>query len=446
MHTLSTLLPGHPAVAARATYVLDWLCAHPYAGGRLRWLRVADAHAADLDARALTSRTSWLASRVRAPAFAAALAEAPAVRVRHDREWVYGVGPRRQPDLLSGGRYAFDWIATLFAWLSRGEEQARPAHSLAPPPARRAWLVRHGLEREPRADRLAAALLSAWGIPPLIETSTVRLTHDLDHVRLWQRPWTPLRYAAYAAKRGAGGRAYARAARDVYRWWQRTARDPYDNPDQTLRSRGGTLYLLLGRHARQDGGADKTDVRLRGWIDAARDRGYDLGLHPSYTTPDRPSRLHEEVDRFVRLTGARPRQTRQHFLRWDWSRTPRQLASAGLTVDSTLGYRDRLGFRCGTSFPYALYDFDREAAGPLREWPLAAMDTAWMEVSGYDPRRCAADWADFAARNRLGAALVLDVHNSTFYHARLAGIDLEAWYRYARDRPVAPSLRAHRTP
>ena len=435
MRSLSVRLPPHPRTAARARYVLDWLEQHPYSAQRVRFHAVDDAEQVDVDLGVLTGKTAWLSAPPHAPKLAQTLSALPPARVRSGAEWVYGLGPRRADRLRSAtGTYAFDWVATLFAWLARWEEQAGHRASASPPPPSAQWLVRHRLEREPRADRLAAALLAEWGLPVQLEASRVQLTHDLDHVRCFAQPWAPLRHAAYVARRGAGPRALGPMLSSAVSSWTGRSSDPFDNPDRTLGAGGAVLFLLLGRHVRRDGGRDRSDARLRPWIEAARAAGYQLGLHPSFTTPEHPERIIAERERFVRLVGEPPRLSRQHFLRWSWSRTPDALTEAGIETDSTLGFRDRLGFRCGTSFPYRLYDFTREAAGELTERPLAAMDTAWLEANDYDAEACAADWADFTTRNDAGADLVLNVHNSTFIHADLAGIDLAAWYRFAGDR------------
>lgn len=432
MQTLSVRTPAHPRVAARTRYVLDWLSCHPYAGGRLRWSFATDAEAAvDLDLAALTERTTWLAAPPRHDCLPRALASAPPARVRHGDEWLYGIGPRRADHLQTqSGHYAFDWVATLFAWLSRWEERLAAGRDAQPPPAREQWLVRHSLERVPRADRLAAALLNHWGLSTSLEPSRVCLTHDLDHVRCFTRPWAGPRHALWVARRGGGLTGGAAVVMRALGRLTATSPDPFDNPGETLKRGGNALYLLLGRHVRRDGGRDRTDARVRRWIAQAEGLGYDIGLHPSYTTPSRPDRLSVEVERFTRLVGRPPTISRQHFLRWRWGTTPNDLLTAGIEFDSTLGFRDRLGFRCGTSFAYRLYDFQSEAPSRLVERPLAAMDTAWLEANAYDPEACASDWRSFAEANRRGTDLVLNIHNSTLPHARWADIDLDAWYRF----------------
>ena len=63
-----------------------------------------------------------------------------------------------------------------------------------------------------------------------------------------------------------------------------------------------------------------------------------------------------------------------HYLRWDQRVTPTALANAGLHYDSTLGYADHPGFRCGTCHPFPYFDIDQGVATNLLIRPLVAME------------------------------------------------------------------------
>lgn len=53
---------------------------------------------------------------------------------------------------------------------------------------------------------------------------------------------------------------------------------------------------------------------------------------------------------------------------------PESMADAGMSYDSTLGYADRPGFRCGTCFEYTAFDVVSDQPLSLRIRPLIAMD------------------------------------------------------------------------
>lgn len=422
-------LPEATQAANRCRYVLDWLVTHPYAEGRLSW-KISTGDAPGLDLEALTKSSNWLTEQREKPSLTVVTCSTP-------EGMVFGIGNQTNEAFFKDNHWGFDWVATLFFWLSRWEEQYPFRENPTPMPAADQWFVHHNLARVPQADRLALAILKALNVETSFGESRVHLSHDLDHVRLFQQPWMGLRYGLSLMKSGGPISQLTIPLADQLKVALRSKPDPYNNAVQTLQSTGGTLFLLLGRHVSQDGGSDKTNSRLREWIDTARAKGYEIGLHPSFTTAQNPERMLAEIERFVTLTGARPTLSRQHFLRWDWQKTPQALESEGLIADSTLGYRERLGFRCGTSFPYRLYDFSKEAASSLIEWPMVAMENAWMLANDQDPERCAEDWRSFVQQNKRGADLMINIHNSGYYHAQLKGIDLSAWNKWIQNQPQA---------
>ncbi len=423
---ISVRFPSGPRTRARAQYVLDWVAEHPYAGERIRFVEVGgDVVSPQLDIAAVTGGTAWFDEacddRTTLSVFGPRLCYAVQQGTK-----IYGIGWASSTEFYANGAFAFDWFSSLFYWLSCWQERSPKVLSVNPPISKAQWLVRHGLEREPRADRLVAAVLRTFGMEPMIGPSTVFMTHDLDHVRQYQRPWSGLRFVNYVRRKGAARGALLDAVKREWRSETKAAHDPFDNPEQTLRDRGGVLYLLLGRHVRADGGSDRTDKALQNWLSQAAAHGMSVGIHPSYTVATHPERMGVELERFRQLCGRAPIESRQHYLRWDWASTPQLLARLGIETDSSLGYRDRLGFRCGTSFRYRLYDFDAENSFRLAERPLAAMDTAWMERNDWNPTRCREDWVDFITLNARGAQLVVNIHNSSYPLANALGIELDS--------------------
>ena len=65
---------------------------------------------------------------------------------------------------------------------------------------------------------------------------------------------------------------------------------------------------------------------------------------------------------------------RMHCLRWEHPATLYGWKNAGMTYDSTLGYADHVGFRCGTCFEYPAFDPVADSQLNLRIRPLIAME------------------------------------------------------------------------
>ena len=108
-------------------------------------------------------------------------------------------------------------------------------------------------------------------------------------------------------------------------------------------------------------------------------RGHEIGLHPSYGTFQQPELIKQEADRLKRICaeeGIEQNQWggRMHYLRWEQPTTMRAWAGAGMSYDSTLGYADRPGFRCGTCHEYPAFDPVAQEQLSLRIRPLVVME------------------------------------------------------------------------
>ena len=115
-----------------------------------------------------------------------------------------------------------------------------------------------------------------------------------------------------------------------------------------------------------------------------------LGLHPSYDAFNNFSMLEYEVNRFRSLTSdlgiTIPKLlSRNHYLRWNQSSTPALLDSVGVDIDSTLTYAQLPGFRCGTCFPYRLFDWISKRSLSIYELPLIIMDTSLISKNYLGP-------------------------------------------------------------
>ena len=108
-------------------------------------------------------------------------------------------------------------------------------------------------------------------------------------------------------------------------------------------------------------------------------RGHEIGSHPSYETFNNPEKLNYEVRRFIKILPElkifqKDWGGRMHFLKWEWPKTAYALSSSGFHYDSTLGFADQSGFRCGTCFDYNLFDPVHKIKLNLFERPLVAME------------------------------------------------------------------------
>lgn len=108
-------------------------------------------------------------------------------------------------------------------------------------------------------------------------------------------------------------------------------------------------------------------------------RGHEIGLHPSYKSYNTPNQIKVEAQRLKRVCkelGIEQTQWggRMHFLRWSHPTTLQAWNDAEMNYDSTLGYADRPGFRCGTCYEYTGFNPVVDTILNIKIRPLIVMD------------------------------------------------------------------------
>ena len=121
------------------------------------------------------------------------------------------------------------------------------------------------------------------------------------------------------------------------------------------------------------------ELGIRNTIRAIHLRGHEVGIHPGYNTYNSADLMRHAVKNLRRvMIEERIDQPvfggRQHYLRCEMPTTTRLWSENGLDYDTSLGYADRPGFRCGTCFEYPMFDGVNQRALRLRERPLVLME------------------------------------------------------------------------
>ncbi len=140
------------------------------------------------------------------------------------------------------------------------------------------------------------------------------------------------------------------------------------------------FYFICGRTSpRLDADYEPEHPAIRSLMRRIYQRGHEIGLHPSYNTYQTPSAIIIEANRLravAEVEGIKQSEWggRMHYLRWEHPTTLRAWEEAGMSYDSTLGYADRPGFRCGTCHEYPGFDPIAQETLKIRIRPLVAME------------------------------------------------------------------------
>ena len=166
--------------------------------------------------------------------------------------------------------------------------------------------------------------------------------------------------------------------------------DPFNSFDWIMdmsERRGATsaFYFICGRtDPTKDASYEIEHPAIAKLLKKIHARGHEIGLHPSYNTYKSPELIVAEARRLkseCEKLGIHQSQWggRMHYLRWE---TPTALygwENANMTYDSSLGYADSPGFRCGTCFEYPAFDPVAQRQLNLRIRPLVAMECTVMD-------------------------------------------------------------------
>ena len=297
-----------------------------------------------------------------------------------------------------GLHVAYDILGLTYWMLSRQEEVGRTdldEHGRFPATSSHAF--KHGYLERPIVDEwlhvLGQVIQRTWpGIALAQHRFSIKVSHDVD---------APSRYAFKSWKgiaRAMGGDVLKRGdvGSAVLAPWIRlnsqTAlhrQDPANTFDwiMDVSERHGlksAFYFICGRTVPSlDADYEPEHPAIRALMCRIHARGHEIGLHPSYGSYQKPEVIRAEAGRLRRIAREEGIEQpewggRMHYLRWEQPATLRAWADAGMTYDSTLGYADRPGFRCGTCHEYPAFDPVDGQALPLRVRPLVAMECTVM--------------------------------------------------------------------
>ncbi|WP_405632937.1 polysaccharide deacetylase family protein [Pseudoalteromonas sp. Ld20] len=108
-------------------------------------------------------------------------------------------------------------------------------------------------------------------------------------------------------------------------------------------------------------------------------RGHSIGIHPGYECVSSIPVFEKSINTFQSRLLAEgikhePFHNRTHFLKWDIETTASFLEKNNINYDSTLGFADKVGFRCGTAHEFTMFDIKRRVVLKIKQRPLLFME------------------------------------------------------------------------
>jgi hypothetical protein len=345
----------------------------------------------------------------------------------------YEDGQKPFAEQLSNGSVVFyaDIIAAAFFMLSRWEEMLpveRDQHQRFPAAASVAF--RQGFLDHPIIDEYAI-ILREWirqikpDFNPPPGNFMLNLSHDIDEP-FYYYPFFPNGLRVLYRDIIRAGKIKL-ALEDFGKILKGRLSDPYysaiielGETEQVLNP-PSMFYFQSTRRSKYDDGY-RLEAAIQSVLKNLQQAGFEIGLHPGYLSHGNAERLRQEKI-ILDSNLIRPcRSVRQHYLRFNPQQDWRIWEQAGFETDSTAGYAEYEGFRCGTCFPYHPFDIQEGRELDLIEIPLIVMDVTLRQYRQLEVEEARQIILRLAKRcQSVGGVFTLLWHNTSLY------LDWQAW-------------------
>ncbi|MEP2772531.1 MAG: polysaccharide deacetylase family protein [Fulvivirga sp.] len=297
-------------------------------------------------------------------------------------------------NIESGIHCQIDIFATCFFMLTRWEEfviKERDQHGRFP--ARHSLAFKNNFLNRPIVNEYVEILRKMLSsLDPSLKfqerTFTCIPTHDIDHIAKWgsltsirkklahdfitkRRPWLGVKNLFDMLLTKSGIR-----------------QDPFDtfayitelSKANNLTSR---FYFLCGGKSKYDLNFDIEEAKP--YIEYLQQQEQIIGFHPSYSSHKNLKQWRSEKLKLESISQQKVKEGRQHYLMFEAPVTWKIWDDNDMEVDSSVGYSEVPGFRCGTCYSFPVFDFlNREKLG-LVENPLILMETTLITYMKASP-------------------------------------------------------------
>jgi len=333
--------------------------------------------------------------------------------------------------------FPIDIFETIFFHISRYEEWYADENKMdhhGTLASDNQYLVKKNAHNIPIVDLLVLHFYEKIELKPKLLCSTISISHDIDVIHKHSSFYKFMRgYANILFYQPNIRKKLIVHTKSYFNYILNKQKDPYDTFDWLLIKNNSKIsqkiiYWLTGGNTNYEGFFRIQEPKVNHIIKISKEHGYKIGLHPSYNTIVDKAMMNEELQTLNTISSNCIKDIRQHYLRFDIKKTGKILDELGIKTDSSLGFRDKIGFRCGTGFPYHLYDFDRECAFGFIEIPLVVMDIAAMRECNWDSVKFVQYISAFLEMNKFNTNITFNFHNSFFDPVQVDAEFIKEWY------------------
>lgn len=256
---------------------------------------------------------------------------------------------------------------------------------------------------------------------PITSTKSfsILLTHDVDYLQFYNKFSVFFqRFYKCIFKYHNYPQAY-KEIRSYFTFLLDSKHDPYNSFDelmQTSKQYGLTshFFFIASNASPYDQDYQLHSKQVQNLLNNILEKGHKIGLHVGYDSFSNYQQICDEKASLTKFM-SHPTFSRQHYLRFNITQTPRLLDMAGIQWDSSLGFSQNIGFRCGSCFSFSMFDILERKQLTIKQKPLLIMDTAFASLVQKDSQKHAKEkFFDIAKKVRQhNGELVILWHNSS---------------------------------
>lgn len=334
-------------------------------------------------------------------------------------EWIDGLPYFFKTNHAASGLQAFDVPGMIFFMLSRMEEYENTGRdSLGRMEGKNSFAQKNDFLHLPVVDLWVEKLAGLYFQESLNARKSERFQLTIDIDIAWSFTHRPLWENLGGALKEIWAFKWIKFQCRLATWFG-LQKDPFEVYDylKALQDRHGPVlyFLLLGDRTALDRNFHWKHPHFNALIQRLYSYA-DVGIHPSSKASADVIVLKKEKQRLEEIVGQEVIKSRQHYLLMHLPNTYRELISAGIWEDYTMGYHDLPGCRAGTVNPFLWYDLELEETTALKVYPFYVMDVTlrnYLQLSAGE----ALEWMQNqkVQFHEWGLPMTLVWHNSSFF-------------------------------
>jgi hypothetical protein len=181
-----------------------------------------------------------------------------------------------------------------------------------------------------------------------------------------------------------------------------------------------TFYWLVtkGRVSKREVNADYSlqEKKIQHTLASIKEKGWENGIHKSIS----PLSLPEEIEQ-TKAAGLIPLGNRYHYLKFSLPQAYTDLEASGLSLDSSMGFAEAIGFRTGYGKPFVPYNLQLRKPHSFLEVPLNIMDGTLQRYNQVPVANTASRIIPFLEKNKTNCVLSVLWHNTFFTEYKYKG-------------------------